>query len=183
MMANVIPPSISDEAVALKTGKTWPEWFEIIDQAGGMSMNHKQIVAILTEAHAASDWWVQMITVAYEQARGLRDKHETPEGYQVGKSKTINATPQDAFNLLAETDFLAARLPGFTLTITTATPAKSIRIALSDGGRVDVQFYPKGSGRTQVTVNHNKIQDASQIQPMKDRWDSILSDLKEKLEG
>lgn len=33
------------------------------------------------------DWWSQMVTVMYEQSRGLREKHQRADGYAVSASK------------------------------------------------------------------------------------------------
>ena len=70
-----IQPSMSDEAVESKTGKTWSRWFKHLDAAGAKKMTHQEIVAHLHDQHQVRPWWTQMITVTYEQARGLRDKH------------------------------------------------------------------------------------------------------------
>ena len=37
-------PRMSDEAVKAKTGKTWKEWFAILDQAGAIKLTHQEIV-------------------------------------------------------------------------------------------------------------------------------------------
>jgi len=94
---NAIEPAISDEAVTEKTGKSWDEWFDILDTAGAQLMTHKQIVAYLVEKHGNSSWWQQMVTVTYEQARGLRRKHEMPSGYQISRSRTIAAPVEYVF--------------------------------------------------------------------------------------
>ena len=80
---------ISDEAVKSKTGKTWAEWIKVLDKAKAYEMPHKDIAIYLSEKHQVPDWWSQMVTVGYEQARGLREKHERPEGYQISVSKTL----------------------------------------------------------------------------------------------
>jgi hypothetical protein len=72
------PAGISNEAVKARTGRTWPEWFAILDEAGAPVVGHKGIVTLLTKYHRVGHWWRQMITVAYEQERGLREKHQTP---------------------------------------------------------------------------------------------------------
>lgn len=53
------------------------------------STEHKDIALWLRENHIESGWWSQMVTVGYEQARGLRQKHEKPTGFDVGRSKTF----------------------------------------------------------------------------------------------
>ena len=63
---------MSDAAVQASTGKIWKEWFAILDKAGARKMDHKQIVAYLVKHHKVGPWWQQMVTVIYEQARGLR---------------------------------------------------------------------------------------------------------------
>lgn len=40
-------PRMSDEAVKAKTGKTWKEWFTILDKAGATKMTHQEIVKLL----------------------------------------------------------------------------------------------------------------------------------------
>ena len=64
-----------------------PSWTSL----GAVELGHKGIVALLSEHHRVGPWWRQMITVAYEQERGLREKHQTPEGFQISVSKTIAA--------------------------------------------------------------------------------------------
>ena len=76
---------MSDEAVKAKTGKTWKEWFAILDKAGARKMTHKEIVQVLNSEHGVGPWWQQMVTVTYEHERGLRDRHEKPEGYQISR--------------------------------------------------------------------------------------------------
>ena len=39
-------------------------------------MPHKQIAEYLYEKHGLSGWWSQVVTVVYEQERGLREKHQ-----------------------------------------------------------------------------------------------------------
>lgn len=68
-------PLTSDAAVAAKTGKSWAQWFAVLDAAGANKMSHKEIVAYLRDNHDIGSWWQQMVTVGYEQARGLREKH------------------------------------------------------------------------------------------------------------
>ncbi|MBZ5536330.1 MAG: hypothetical protein LAO31_10280 [Acidobacteriia bacterium] len=84
---------MSDEAVQGKAGRTWKEWFSILDAAGARKMNHKEIVAYLSSKHKVGSWWRQMVTVGYEQARGMRELHQKPGGYEISVSKTIPVSP------------------------------------------------------------------------------------------
>jgi uncharacterized protein YndB with AHSA1/START domain len=178
-----IVAGISSEAVKAKTGKTWAEWFAILDAAGAKKMTHKEIVAVLHSKFGVGDWWQQMLTVGYEQARGLREKHQNPEGYQVSASRTI-AVPVEALfkawhDARARKKWLAE-----PMAISKATPGKSLRLKWGDGKTsVDVNLYVKGEARTQVVVQHSKLKNAKEAAAMKKFWGEALKTLKTNLEG
>ncbi len=174
---------ISSEAVKAKTGKPWAEWFAILDAAGAKKMSHKEIVAVLGEEQGVGDWWGQMLTVGYEQARGLREKHQKPEGYQVSASKTLAAPVEALFkawhDARARKKWLAE-----PITISKATPDKSLRLKWGDGRTsVDVNLYVKGEAKTQVVVQHSKLKNAKEAAAMKKFWGEALNALKAILEG
>jgi hypothetical protein len=80
---------MSNNAVYRRTGRTWQEWFAILDALGAINMKHKEIAQSLYQKYRVSAWWSQMITVTYEQERGLRDKHQKPDGYAISVSKVV----------------------------------------------------------------------------------------------
>lgn len=41
------------------------------------------------EKRGVPGWWSQMVTVTYEQERGLREKHQKADGYSVSASRTF----------------------------------------------------------------------------------------------
>src|SRR5688500_12434104 len=94
-------PRMSDEAVKARTGKKWDQWFAILDKAGAKEMSHKDIVKFLNSKHDVGPWWQQMVTVSYEQARGLRDKHEKPGGYQISVSRTVHSSLANLYKAVA----------------------------------------------------------------------------------
>jgi uncharacterized protein YndB with AHSA1/START domain len=178
------PKRMSDEAVQAKTGHTWLEWFAILDAAGAQQMTHKQIVACLHNQHGVGPWWQQAVTVAYEQARGLRELHEMPDGYQVSVSKTIAAPAAALFEAWMDAATRERWLPGAAFTVRKATPNKTIRALWYDGAtNLDVQLYPKGEQKTQVTVQHNKLADSDAAARMKADWAAALDRLKTLLES
>src|SRR5713226_7172115 len=96
-MSSQIHAKISSEAVQKRTGKTWDEWFAVLDAAGARKMTHQQIAAVLGEQYDVGGWWEQMLTVGYEQARGLRLKHQLSDGFSISRSKTITAPLGELF--------------------------------------------------------------------------------------
>src|SRR5687768_1406009 len=141
MKAKAYTPSMTDEAVAAKTGKAWKEWFALLDKAGGKKLDHKGIVKILSEQHGIGPWWQQMVTVEYERSRGLREVHETNAGYVASVSKTFAVPAEDLFEHWHNARKRSAWLTEKGFTIRSATPPKVLRITWSDGvGSVEVRF-------------------------------------------
>src|SRR5712691_3473985 len=171
-------PRMSDAAVKAKTGKTWAEWFKILDKAGGTKMGHQEIVAVLSQQHDVGPWWQQMVTVTYEQARGLRAKYETPAGYQISVSRTVAASISKVYKAWRDEKTRKLWLPA-SIIIRKATTNKSMRITWTDGKTiVEGGFYAKGIGKSQVAVQHNKLPDAKAAARMKTYWVTALDRLK-----
>ena len=175
---------MSDAAVQAKTGGTWDEWFAILDKAGAQKMIHKEIAAYLYGKQKCPGWWSQMITVHYEQARGMRKPHQTAEGFAANGSRTIAVGLSALYRGWLDEKERRRWLPVGRLEIRTATPKKSLRIAWGDGkSRVEVMFYAKGKGKSQVTVDHRRLADAKRAARMKSYWAAALDRLKEQLEA
>ena len=112
---------MSGAAVKAKTGKDWQQWFSILDKAGAAKMSHKAIAEYLYGKRGVPGWWSQMVTVTYEQERGLRDKHQKADGYAVSISRTFGVPINILYNIGAtknceeggsRTGSLSARLQG-----------------------------------------------------------------------
>jgi uncharacterized protein YndB with AHSA1/START domain len=181
-MTTSIKPRMSDEAVESKTGKTWSRWFKHLDAAGARKMTHQEIVAHLREKHAVRPWWTQMVTVIYEQARGLRDKHQKPQGYEISVSRTIETPAAKAYKAWTIEKIRRQWLPA-SLEIRKATANKSLRISWEDGKTtLSVAFYPKGDDKVQVVAQHSKLPTAATASKMKKFWAEALQLLKDLIE-
>jgi uncharacterized protein YndB with AHSA1/START domain len=173
---------ISDEAVESKTGKNWSRWFKHLDAAGGKKMTHQEITGHLSDKHDVRPWWTQMIAVTYEQARGLRQVHEKPEGFEISVSRTIEAPVSKAFKAWTD-EKVRQKWLSAKLTIRKATPNKSLRITWEDGPTsVAAAFAPKGTGKCQVVAQHTKLTNARAAAKMKKFWGEALDQLKALLE-
>jgi hypothetical protein len=174
---------ISDEAVKARTGKTWAQWFALLDKAGAQKLSHKEIARYVHDMLHCPPWWSQMITVGYEQERGLREKHETPEGYQTSASKTLNVPVVAAFEAWIDDKMRNRWLPKAPLTIRKATPHKPLRITWNDGNsNVDVGLFSKGDAKCQVAVEHSKLKNARASAAMKKYWAEALVSLQKLVE-
>lgn len=174
-------PSMSDSTVSAKTGRTWGQWFAVLDEAGAQQLPHRDIAALLNRKHKVPGWWAQMVTVEYERARGKRAIHQTAQGYVASVSRTFDAPVSKLFRAWTDTATRRRWLGLAKLTITSATPGKYVHIRCGDGTRVDVGFYPKGKARCQMAVQHSKLAQAKAVVAMKKYWGTTLDRLKRVL--
>ena len=175
----------SEEAVRGATGRSYEDWFRLLDESDMSSRKHGEIAAALTEEHGVHSWWAQTITVGYEGARGLRPAHGGRDGlFSVSASKTVDAPVERLFAAFTDDDLRARWLPEGGLSERTSQPGKSARFDWDDGEtRVNVGFYPKGDARSQVALAHERIADAETAEEMKQHWRERLNALKALLEG
>jgi hypothetical protein len=162
---------ISDAAVKKATGKDWKEWFAVLDKAGAKKLDHQGICAIADQL-GAPPWWSQMVTVTYEQERGLREVHQKADGYAASASKTVALPLPDLYQAF---QLRVRKEKG--IEITKATPNKSIRLRASNGSRISVNFYAKGQAKSQVALQHEKLPGAADVAKKKKYWGDLLTHL------
>lgn len=170
---------ISEEAVKRATGCTWDRWYTALDRLGARRLDHKGIVALVGRlAPRVSGWWRQMVAVSYEQARGLRQKHQKPEGFEVSVSKTIPVSADKLYRAWTDPRLLRRWFRGEKFQVTTATRNKSLRSRWGTGGtRMEVMLYPKGKAKTAVVVQHSRLPGAAAAAKMKAYWKRQLEKL------
>ena len=174
---------ISDDSVLAKTGRRRDDWFVLLDKAGAKDMKHPEIVAVLAEQGVGA-WWRQMVTVEYERARGLREKHQAAGGYQMSATKTVAAPLGALYEAFADGRRRARWLPKSGLTQRAATPQKRIRYVAADGrAAVEALFTAKGADKSAVTVTLTKLADRAAVVQHKAYWKEALKRLKLHLEG
>ena len=174
---------ISSEAVQAKTGRTWDEWIAALDKAGADQWPHKKIAQHVFKAFGCPGWWSQMVAVGYEQAKGMRVKHQTATGYNANASKTIAAPIAKLYKAWADPKIRDQWLVGAKkMVIRKATPNKSMRITWTDGKTsVEVGFFAKGAGKSQVAVQHSKLGGVKEVEFMKNCWRGALKRLESQL--
>jgi hypothetical protein len=173
---------IGDAAVKKATGKPWKEWFAILDAAGGREKDHRGIVAVLDARNEISGWWCQMVTVGYEQARGLRQKHQKGETFEISASKIVGAPLSSLYKAWKDPRARKGWLKDAAFTIRKATENKSMRITWVDGKTsISANFYAKGPKKSQVSLQHGKLTSASAASKMKGYWSAQLARLEETL--
>jgi hypothetical protein len=175
----------SDEVIRRNTGRVWDEWFALLDAWGAAQRPHPEIARWLVEEHAVGGWWAQGVTVAYEQARGLRDPGQRRGGlYEVNASKTVAVPVERLYEAFADPAVRGRWLPDATFEVRTARPPRSIRANWDDGStRLLVAFTAHGEAKSQVAVTHERVPDAPTADRLKAFWRERVAVLKQVLEA
>jgi hypothetical protein len=169
---------ISDDAVEKATGKTWAQWGKLLDKDGCKRMPHKEIAQLVHEKHGVGDWWSQMVTVGYEQLRGLRKPHQMVDGWKCSVSRTVDVPLSRLFQAWSDERIRGKWMGARKLTVRKATANKSMRITCPDQTSLEVNFYSKGTGKSQVAVQHSKLKGEAEVARSKKYWAGALEKLK-----
>lgn len=174
-------PTISNDAVREATGRGWAEWFQLLDMAAAAGRTHKEIVALVRGISNPGRWWEQMITVMYEQDRGLRHKHQRTDGYQISATRTIDAPIASAWDSWIQPRRRTRWLVG-NISIRGDAERRSLRFGWDSGGNCIVTFTERSADRCTVTVEHSRLGTAAQAEEMKLFWRDALMKLKNVLD-
>lgn len=174
---------VSDPKVGEATGRSWDQWFSILDRWGAADKKHRDVAKFLVEQHDVGTWWAQSITVGYERARGMRLKYQHADGFSVSATKTI-AVPVDVlFDAFVNPRSRKRWLRDGTMSLRTSQPGRSARFDWGDGStRVNVGFTAKDASKSSVSVAHERLTDADEAESAKALWKQRLADLKSFLE-
>lgn len=175
---NENPGGISSDAVKKATGKSWEQWIKLLDREKAFELPHKSIAILVCDKFGQTGWWSQMVTVGYEQAKGLRVKHQKGKTFEVGISKTIPVPVSKLYSTWQDEKIRNKWLKEKYLVTRTATKNKSMRITWKDGKQIlSLNFYSKGESKSQVTVQHNKLESRQEATAVKKYWKEKLDAL------
>ena len=177
------PPSVDtslfpcgDEALRAATGKDWSEWLALLDAAGAAkkALDHQRVWDLAMQSlPETAGWWGQMVSVGYERARGLREKHESCNGeFQATLSRTFPVPLFAAFAAWADANLRGEWLDAPELSFTKLNAGKNIRARWPDGARLDIRFNATGPDKCQIVVDTMKLDDGEAVQRAKAFWQS-----------
>jgi hypothetical protein len=168
----------SDAVLKEKTGCTWERWVKALDRAQAYTWPHREIAKYVQEKYRIAGWWAQTVTVGYERIKGLRAVGQRRDGsFEASKSKTFAVPLARLYSAFHQARMRARWLPGVDLTIRTATRDKSMRITWPDRTSVELGFTSKGPAKSQVALQHGKLQDRAAATRVKQYWTERLDAL------
>jgi hypothetical protein len=164
---------MTDEAVAARTGKTWGEWFAILDEAGGASLNRAGVTGVLAE-HGVNAVFRQMVAAAYERRQGGKTTAPKPGNFAVSVSRTVSATLLAAYGAW-ERPTRRKRFLDEEISFANRTDGKTLRFGWkADASRVAIAFVPRSKTRTHVTIEHEKLKTKADATRMETYWTEAL---------
>jgi hypothetical protein len=174
----VAEPGMSDAAVQKGTGKSWDEWFSLLDAWGGTARNHTEIARHVYEMYGVDGWWAQGVTVGYERARGMRALHERPDGFSVNASKTFPVPVTRLFAAFLEQGELERWLDGVALRPRTSQPNRSARFDIQpQGGILAVTFIARGDAKSSAQLQQERLPDEAAVETQRAIWKGQLNRL------
>jgi hypothetical protein len=174
----------SDEKLTEATGQDWEAWLSLLDRWGARDRKHPETVDFLITQQGVPGWWAQAITNGYERARGIRAKHQQPNGFTIYASKTVGVPIGVLFDAFVDERTRAQWLTGGSMVVRTSEAGKVARFDWGDGPtRVLVTFEEKGSSKATAHVAHERLADAGAAETAKAAWKERLAALKSYLES
>lgn len=141
-------------------------------------MSHKEIVRHMHEEYQISSWWSQIVTVTYEQKKGLRKKHERPDGYSISISKIVSVPINVLYEFWNDDSKGGKWLIQGGLNFRSRNLNRNLHLNWIDANTsVDVNFYHKGQDKSQVVVQHNKLSSLAESEKLKYYWKAKLERL------
>jgi hypothetical protein len=168
----------SDAILKARTGCTWERWVKALDYVQAYTWTHREIATYVHEKYKVPGWWAQAVTVGYERIKGLRALGQRRDGsFEASKSRTFAVPLVRLYRAWHDGRTRARWLPGVDLTVRTATRGKSMRITWPDRTSVSVGFASRGTGKSQVAVQHERLADRAAAARTKAYWEARLDDL------
>ena len=174
----------SDAKIREVTGRSWGAWLSLLDRWGARQRKRGETVDFLIAQHAVPHWWAQTIAAGYERTRGMRLKHQQPDGFTIYASRTVGVPMAALFEAFVDDESRAGWLTDGSMSLRGSQPGKVARFDWSDGQtRVSVTFDEKGPARATAFVAHERLPDPDAAEGAKASWKARLATLKSTLEA
>ncbi|HET9345988.1 MAG TPA: DUF4287 domain-containing protein [Candidatus Limnocylindrales bacterium] len=173
----------SDAKVRKATGQGWADWLSLLDEWGARGRRHGETVEFLIAEHGVPGWYAQAITNGYERTRGIRAKHQQPEGFTVYASRTVGVPLAELFSAVTDARKRRKWLTDGSMTLRSSQDGKVARFTWADGPtRILATFEDKGPSKSTAYVAHERLPDADEAEAVKAGWKLRLAALKSFLE-
>jgi hypothetical protein len=102
--------TVTDADVKKKTGRTWQEWFALLDRDGAAKLDRRRITRIVASKYGIGFFWRRTIARAYQQARAASDRQDHSGGIVVTASRAIQRPMRALSETIHDVEARARRL-------------------------------------------------------------------------
>jgi len=200
-------PPQTDAAIKKDTGKSFKEWFAILDAAGGPSLGRRELSLHFSkiEPKAMLVKWGPSINFEYEKKHGVVEKDGRPKGYTICITKSIAAPPAAVYAVVEDgkswkkwfgTNAKADVKEGGRYscddgdqgTFTRVRKDKDLRMTVENPRHAgvdpyDIVFQSAPKEKTTLMVTINRIQSRELADELRDSWTVAFDQLKALVEG
>ncbi|MEP7146062.1 MAG: hypothetical protein ABI792_03530 [bacterium] len=176
---------ISDKLVSELTGKTIEYWFKVLDKKGAKKKAHFEIFNLISNAEglkSLGQWNHNLLATSYEWNRGLKERGQRDEGFEISISKTFQVPASILYNYWSDEKKRSVWLSEKKFEIRKTTENKSLVITWNDNTTVRIEIYNKGEDKSQIVIQHMKIPDSKTAAKMKIFWREAMDKLKSEIE-
>lgn len=169
---------VGDDAVAAATGRPREAWFARLDEAGAAAdrWTHKAVATWLVAEHGVDPWWAQNVTVAYEQARGIRRPGQRQDGsYEASVTRSVELEKTVALRALAAIVEAALGTPPLALNLTAKHP--TARFPIDGGEFVLASSSDRPGGRSSIGLTWGRMPDGERLAEVKARMREWLAEV------
>ena len=147
-----------------------------MDDWGARDRTHTEIARYLAEDLGVDGWWAQTVTVGYERARGMRAPNQRPDGFCVYASKTVPVDMDRLRDAFVDARQRSRWLEKGTVRLRPNRSESAARFDFGpDGSRVSAWFTDKGSGKSSVQIQHERLADEGTVAEMRAFWKERLT--------
>jgi len=165
---------VGDDTVREATGQGRDAWFALLDGAEATGWTHRDIASWLVREHQVDPWWSQNITVAYEQARGIRRPGQRQDGtYEAGVTRTVALEKTEALRALAAV--VADELGIEPLALNLEAKNATARFPLDGGEFVLASSSDRPGGRASIGLVWGRMPDDARLTAAKSRMREWLN--------
>jgi hypothetical protein len=178
-VANV--PTVTDADVKKKTGRTWQEWFTLLDRDGAAKLDRRRITRIVASKYGVGLWWRRTIAKAYEQSRMARDVGQELASSPVARTSRGMHPPMRALSAtMHDVEARARRLKSRSFSDRPAPGTISNRHS-AGVGNVDVSGDRFEAVQSESGVIVDSIRDVHPVRKMRAFWKARVDALQKSL--
>lgn len=171
---------ISEHRLQEATGKSWAQWLDLFKSIDAKDLPHKDIVKKLAELTDVDGWWLQTVTVKYEQEIGRRVKGQERDGtFTLGVGKVVNGNLDDVYAHWLEVAEAAKSFNGQKIEDVRPSDSEKWRYwraNFADGTRAVVGVHQQKPGKVGFAIDQQKCSSLAQAKDWKAFWRRFVDD-------